>query len=109
MTKSTHAPRRRPPSAVPSTPASPPRRGWSRSSTRSTPSASPAKPSSTARPTRAGPACRTATTTAASPAATWTGPPCKRLLADIEAGKVDCVVVYKVDRLSRGRCSTSPA
>ncbi|MDR3719712.1 MAG: recombinase family protein [Bryobacteraceae bacterium] len=25
----------------------------------------------------------------------------KRLLADIEAGKVDCVVVYKVDRLSR--------
>ena len=24
-----------------------------------------------------------------------------RLLADIEAGKVDCVVVYKVDRLSR--------
>ena len=25
----------------------------------------------------------------------------RRLLADIEAGKVDCVVVYKVDRLSR--------
>ena len=25
----------------------------------------------------------------------------QRLLADIEAGKVDCVVVYKVDRLSR--------
>jgi site-specific DNA recombinase len=25
----------------------------------------------------------------------------KRLLADIEAGKIDCVVVYKVDRLSR--------
>jgi site-specific DNA recombinase len=24
-----------------------------------------------------------------------------RLLADIDAGKVDCVVVYKVDRLSR--------
>jgi len=28
-------------------------------------------------------------------------PGCKRLMADIEAGKVDCVVVYKVDRLSR--------
>src|SRR4051812_18637568 len=27
-------------------------------------------------------------------------PAMKRLLADIEAGKVDCVVVYKVDRLS---------
>ncbi len=25
----------------------------------------------------------------------------KAILADIEAGKVDCVVVYKVDRLSR--------
>ena len=28
-------------------------------------------------------------------------PAMKRLLADIEAGKIDCVVVYKVDRLSR--------
>ncbi len=28
-------------------------------------------------------------------------PAMKRLLADLEAGKVDCVVVYKVDRLSR--------
>ena len=28
-------------------------------------------------------------------------PGCQRLIADIEAGKVDCVVVYKVDRLSR--------
>ena len=28
-------------------------------------------------------------------------PALARLLADIEAGKVDCVVVYKVDRLSR--------
>ncbi len=24
-----------------------------------------------------------------------------RLLADVEAGKIDCIVVYKVDRLSR--------
>jgi len=28
-------------------------------------------------------------------------PALKRLLADIQAGKIDCVVVYKVDRLSR--------
>ncbi|QYK49110.1 MAG: recombinase family protein [Phycisphaeraceae bacterium] len=28
-------------------------------------------------------------------------PAVQRLLADIEAGKIDCVVVYKVDRLSR--------
>ena len=28
-------------------------------------------------------------------------PALRRLLADIEAGKVDCVMVYKVDRLSR--------
>ncbi len=28
-------------------------------------------------------------------------PALKRLLADIDAGKVDCIVVYKVDRLSR--------
>ena len=28
-------------------------------------------------------------------------PALKRLLADIEAGQVDCVIVYKVDRLSR--------
>jgi DNA invertase Pin-like site-specific DNA recombinase len=28
-------------------------------------------------------------------------PALRRLLADVEAGKIDCVVVYKVDRLSR--------
>ncbi|MFO0839071.1 MAG: recombinase family protein [Phycisphaerae bacterium] len=28
-------------------------------------------------------------------------PALKRMMADIEAGKIDCVVVYKVDRLSR--------
>ncbi|WP_407699866.1 recombinase family protein [Stieleria sedimenti] len=28
-------------------------------------------------------------------------PAMKRLMADIEAGKIDCVVVYKIDRLSR--------
>ncbi len=28
-------------------------------------------------------------------------PALKRLLHDVQAGRVDCVVVYKVDRLSR--------
>ncbi len=28
-------------------------------------------------------------------------PALQRLMDDIEAGKIDCVVVYKVDRLSR--------
>ena len=39
--------------------------------------------------------------TAASPAARWSGPALKQLLADIEEGLVDVVVVYKIDRLSR--------
>lgn len=33
--------------------------------------------------------------------ATADRPALKRLLADVEAGRVDCVVVYKIDRLSR--------
>ena len=41
------------------------------------------------------------TTTAASPAAPWSARPCSALLADIAAGKIDIVVVYKVDRLTR--------
>jgi site-specific DNA recombinase len=36
-----------------------------------------------------------------TPVPTSSGPACGKLLADIEAGKIDCVVVYKVDRLSR--------
>ena len=34
------------------------------------------------------------------PAARWSGA-LKRLIADIEAGQIDVVVVYKVDRLTR--------
>ena len=44
--------------------------------------------------------CSDATTTAVSPAPTWSDR-LERLLDDVEAGKVDCVVVYKVDRLTR--------
>ncbi len=43
----------------------------------------------------------TATTMAGSPAATLERPALRRLLADIERGRVDVVVVYKIDRLSR--------
>ena len=39
--------------------------------------------------------------TAGYRAATWSGPRCKRLLADIGEGLIDVVVVYKVDRLTR--------
>ena len=38
-------------------------------------------------------------TTAVSRAGIWTALRCSGLLADIEAGRVDAVVVYKVDRL----------
>ena len=40
-------------------------------------------------------------TTAASPAATPSAPPCSGCLADVRAGKIDVIVVYKVDRLTR--------
>ena len=43
----------------------------------------------------------TTMTMAVSRAARWSGRPCRRLLADIRAGKIDIVVVYKVDRLTR--------
>jgi site-specific DNA recombinase len=39
--------------------------------------------------------------TAASPAATSTGQALQQLLEDIDARRVDCILVYKVDRLSR--------
>jgi site-specific DNA recombinase len=32
-------------------------------------------------------------------------PALKRLMEDIQAGKIDCVIVYKVDRLSRSPTS----
>ena len=87
-------------SAVRSTPANRPRRGSNRSSIRSTRSAKPARPSSTASGTKAG-----------WPAAlyddggfsggTMDRPALQRLLADIAAGRIDMIVVYKIDRLTR--------
>ena len=40
-------------------------------------------------------------TMAGSRAAIWSGRRCNDLLADIRAGRIDIVVVYKVDRLTR--------
>ena len=45
--------------------------------------------------------CEPNTTTAASRAATPTGLPCSGFCEDVRAGKIDVIVVYKVDRLTR--------
>ena len=74
---------------------------WSRSSIRSTPSVKPARRTSRASSTKAGHACRTQYDDGGFTGGNMDRPALRRLLADIEAGKVDCVVVYKVDRLSR--------
>ena len=51
--------------AVQSTPANPPKRDWTKSSTRSTPSATPARPTLPVKRPRAGASCRSTTMTAA--------------------------------------------
>src|SRR5262245_31368305 len=84
-----------------STPANPPRRVWTKTSIPSTPSVKRPRPISRAKHAPAGSACPSATTMAASLAAISTDPPLQRLLADLVDGQVDCVLVYKVDRLSR--------
>ena len=50
---------------------------------------------------RAGGCSRPAMTTAGCPAAPWSGPRCRRCSLTSAARKVDVVVVYKVDRLTR--------
>ena len=87
-------------SAAPSTRASLRRRAWSRSSTPSTPSGSAARRTSRAR--HEGWQCLPDRyDDGGFSGGNMDRPALKRLLADIEAGKIDCVVVYKVDRLSR--------
>ena len=65
------------------------------------PSARPARPTSSANAPKAGCWCLTAMMTAGISGGTLERPALRRLLADIEAGRVDVVVVYKIDRLSR--------
>src|SRR5277367_6757120 len=73
---------------------------WSWSSTRWTPSGRPVKPISRVRPRRGGKRFPSFMTTQRFPAAIST-PALKKLLVDIEAGRIDVVVVYKIDRLTR--------
>ena len=75
--------------------------GSSRSSTLSTPSARPARPISRASVTPDGSRSPTCTTTAAFPAARWSALPSSGFSTDVKAGKVQIIVVYKVDRLTR--------
>ena len=70
--------------AARSTPASLPKKGWSRTSTRCTHSARRAKRSSRARLARAGAWSRPPTTTAAFRAGRWNVRPCSACLADIK-------------------------
>ena len=57
--------------------------------------------SSPASDRKAGGYSRLVTTTVAIQAAAWIEPALQQLLKDIEAGRVDTIVVYKVDRLTR--------
>ena len=86
---------------APSTPANPPKRGSSKSSTPSTPSGRPARPISRSQKHEGWQALADATTIAGFSGGNMERPALKRLLADIAAGKIDVVVVYKVDRLTR--------
>ena len=70
-------------------------------STRSMPSAKPVRPISRARRTKAGRLCQPPTMTAACPAPHSTALPCRQLLEAVRARKIDIIVVYKVDRLTR--------
>ena len=75
--------------------------GLDRSSTRSTPSARPARPTSRARSAEGWAAVPDRYDDGGFSGGTLERPALQRLLADIEAGRIDVVVVYKIDRLSR--------
>ena len=87
--------------AAPSIPASRPSITSILRSTRSMPSARPARPISRARPTRAGGSSPTIMMMGPISGASLERPALQALLADVRARKIDIVVVYKVDRLTR--------
>jgi site-specific DNA recombinase len=60
-----------------------------------------ARPSSAASGMKAGCACPRGMMTAGSPAPRWIGPLCSSCSPMSPAGRVDTVVVYKIDRLTR--------
>ena len=86
---------------LPCSPTRAPRRDWSRRSTASMPSGKAASDTSIPSGTRAECLPPDRYDDGGFSGGTIERPALKRLLADIEAGKIDCVVVYKVDRLSR--------
>ena len=93
-------PHKEKPCAARSIPASHPRKVSSRSSTRCMPSARPVRP----HPQPAGRRLalrKTPYDDGGLSGATMERPALRQLLADIEEGLVDVVVVYKVDRLTR--------
>ena len=65
------------------------------------PSMMPRKPIFAAKPTRAGRCYGPNTMTAGFSGGDTDRPALRRLLADVRAGKIDVIVVYKVDRLTR--------
>ena len=86
---------------APSTPARAPRKASIRNSTRSMLSGNPARRSSRASSTKDGFCLPDHYDDGGFTGGNMDRPALTRLLADIEAGKIDCVVVYKMDRLSR--------
>ena len=84
-----------------STPGNRMRRAWSRSSTACMPSARPGSPTSPARSREGWIALPDHYDDGGISGGTLERPALKRLLRDIEAGLIDVVVVYKIDRLSR--------
>src|SRR4051794_3020564 len=83
---------------APSTPASRPSTGSTRCSHRWMRSETPASRTCGAARTKAGRCCRTATRTAGKDT---DGPAFQRLMADVDAGHIDVIVVYKLDRFTR--------
>jgi len=74
---------------------------WNSSLIPSTPSEMPARPISRAKPLRDGRLCPSTTTILRIPEAISIGPALQQLLKDIDAGRIDVIVVYKIDRLTR--------
>ena len=92
---------RLPPFAAQFTHARSPRKASTKISIRSTPNARPPKHTSKARSISAGPLFPNHYDDGGFTGGNLDRPALQQLLEDIEAHRVDCVVVYKVDRLSR--------
>ena len=90
-------------SAARSTPANPPRKGWSRSSTRSHAQREACEAYIASQSSEGWVLVRDQYDDGGISGGTLERPALQRLLADIEDGLVDVVVVYKIDRLSRAR------